>query len=371
VLFRSCPVEDTGHKLQVEVDAYVAPNQPAANEADVTIIRETAAGEEDHTWMFPIKASDLTLTSAAKGALKLTTKEISPFGALSLTMTPKSDPTTQKCDGTAAASTTPVKLVGSFFFNTRSSATGDWGKVGYKNSDKTFTFHGKNTVTRMFAGGAKCLNASMGDITMGDTTLPCVSSVIWDASTPTVDLNGIEMYGVNLVAGSRFAALHEPTGAMRLDAVFGMVPAPTLTLSPNAIVPSAFDALLVAVGHGSTSTGAATLFSQNAATPETAPCGSGRKTVRATAWPDAIYHNGAVPFAMKAQAFGDIHATNNATATLIAIAPTAATPSPTPTPTSTSAASPSIAHLATASNRAAAIAAAERYLHSKVSRRLG
>lgn len=368
-------VSSTGRKLEVEVDAYVAPKQPSANEADVTVTRETADGEEDHTWMFPIKAADLTATPTGKGALKVTTHELSPFGALSLTMTPKSAPTTQSCEGTPAATTTPVKLVGSFFFNTRSGATGNWGSLGSKSGSKSVTFHGKNIVTRVLGAGS-CLNGTGDD----DTALPCTSSLIWDSSTPTLDLNGVEMYGVDLVAASRIVKLHAPAGAMRADAVFGSIPAPAVTISPDPVIESAFDALLVATGHGATSTGSAILTSVSGATAQTAPCGAGSKTVDGTLWQNAIYHNGVNPFAMKTQVFGNIHVPNNSSAMLMKIDPTSTTPTPTPTPTPTETSpsesspsptsTPAVAHVASSSTRAAAIAAAKRYLHARVTQSL-
>jgi hypothetical protein len=103
-------VSSTGHKLLVEVHAYLDSASSANDEVDVTLTQNKGAGTEDHSWMFPIHATDLDADSLGQGTLELSSKEISPFGALRLTMTPIAKATTQKCDGAVAALVTPVKL---------------------------------------------------------------------------------------------------------------------------------------------------------------------------------------------------------------------------------------------------------------------
>lgn len=359
----------TGHKLQVEVDAFVQPSAPSDGVAIVTLSRAIGKGgndgEEDHTWMLPIKASDLSATSAGKGALHLSAKELSRFGAIRLTMAPTGAAKTQNCGGAAAASIQHVKVSGTFYFASRSTGADKWGSVGSDNAKRTFHFPGKSELIRYFAGGDKCLNNQDG----GLGALPCMTMTMWDANSGDADISGFELLGTEIVTGSRMVSLPAPAGAVREDDVVGPMAAPTLSVSTPAVPPvlGAVDATLtVAPGKSAISSGVATIISSAAEAPQTVPCGSGQSE-SATGWGGSTYVNApANPLTLTSQVFNGIHVANNSNATVMDFRPTSLTPTPTSTPT---ASQPSIdrAHVATAaaSNAVDPLSYVERLVASR------
>jgi hypothetical protein len=359
----------TGRHLELEVHAYVEPNAPSNDEADVTLTQENNNGEEDHSWMFPIHhTTDLDVDTRGQGTLRLTSKEISPFGSLSLTMTPAGKTSTQKCNGVAAGTVTPVKLTGSFFFNSHSTGAKKWGSVGTKSPKAALKFPGKAALTQIYSGGQSCLEGDGGD----DVALPCTSALIWDSSSSTADINGFEFLGINLVNGSRIVSLHGnvPGGSLRADDVTTTAAAPTWLTAPNATVATLLDGLLATVGKSATLTGTSTVYGVGGESKQNEPCGSAGNTETATYWPSATYTNGANPLTLNTSTFGGVHVPNNTDATLLAFAPASTStpiPTPTPTPTTTSSSSASVAHLAVAGtiSKHAALTFVEHYEHAR------
>lgn len=326
----------TKHTLQVQVHAFVQKNAPANDEADITLTQQNGvggvSGAEDHSWMFPIQASDLTTNAADGGTLTLSSPEISPFGSLRLTFMRSGKSSTQKCSGVAAATVTPVAISGKFFFKTLSGGTHAWGAVGSQKPNVSVLFTGKSILTQLLPGGGTCL-ANQSD----NNSLPCGSALMWDSSDATTDISGFEFPGLDMMSGSRVVSLaNGPRGSMREDDLIAPVPTPKLSglLDP---VTSLLDGVSLLTSGPSSAGGSATVSDAVAGSHTTLSCGTAGKTEKAAAWNGAAYTNGTTPLSLQPQIFGALHVPNNDTAMLLELGSAATTPVPTTSPTTTAA----------------------------------
>jgi hypothetical protein len=334
----------TGHRLVVEVHAFVQQGAPANDEADITLTQENGGGTngtEDHSWMFPIRSTDLDTTTAGQGTLSLSSAELGRFGSLHLTINPMGKAKTQTCSGSLAALVTPVSLSGKFLFKTLSGGAHSWGAVGSNKRNLDVLFTGKSTLTQILAGGGSCLaNEST------DAQLPCLNALMWDSSDATVDISGYEFPGIDMVTGSRVVSLHGdvPRGSMREDDVVTPVATPKLANVLDPITTLLDGISLIASAHRPAASGTASISSDTAAVRQTVPCGTAGKSESAAAWGGSAYTNGTTPLSLQPQIYGALHVPDNDNAMLLEFGTAATTPIPTSVPTTT--ASPSTAHLA-------------------------
>lgn len=221
---------------------------------------------QSHAWVFNLPTSSLTVKSSGKGTLKVPSTKISPFGKVSLTMTPKGSPTIQKCQGVATSKTQKVKLAGTFFFDTRSGKHG-WGTVGSKT--KTFTFSTSAAVDWTYSYDGNCSPAY---------TPPCVNYVSWDAfdNGGSGYLSG-EAKPTKSVSASRNVTFTKPAGANRYDYASASLKSATLTTGSGS-------ATLKLTGNGSASTGAATIHAGDQYTESPTACGTDGQTSTTTEW---------------------------------------------------------------------------------------
>ncbi|HVY10627.1 MAG TPA: hypothetical protein VHB18_10860 [Mycobacteriales bacterium] len=319
----------TGQHLKVQVHAFVNANQPQDNEADITLWKPLgvggSAGEEDHTWTFPIQYSELKTNAAGKGTLDVASAELSPFGVMSLTMTPTQTDSIKSCNGSPSISTTRVKLAGTFFFSSRSTGAHKWGSVGSHSAKKPVTFTGKNTLVQVFPGTKQCLNT--------DANPPCMSGVMWDSGNSKVDVSGVIAAGREVVDAARLVgfATGAGTAATREDDLIAPMSPPLWAMAADRLNPSAQDATLITRGSSPTSIGSASLTSTIPVSIQSVPCGTAGKSELGIAWPAVQYTNGATPLTFKPQVFGPIHAPNNTDAMVLALGGAIALPS-TPAP---------------------------------------
>jgi cell division septation protein DedD len=192
-----------------------------------------------------------------------------------------------------------------------------------------------------------------------------MSALIWDTSDATVDITGYEFPGLDVVGGTRVISLTGavPRGSMREDDVVAPVPTPALAnlLDP---VTSLLDGItLTASAERPATSGTASISNDLGGDRQTISCGAAGKTESAAGWANSAYTNGSTPLTLAPQIYGALHVPNNDTATLLEFGTAATTPIPTPSPTAT--ASPSIAHLAHASDTRSIVRALENKVRGR------
>lgn len=297
----------TGRHLRLELDADQSSGATSAADVVVTLSDGPIDESETHTWTFPDSPTALKVTSAGNGTLKVPATRISPYGDIAVKITSSGSPTARYCNGRLAEKDQRVKVTGTFLFNTRSSGSQSWGKVG--SARKPFTFATPNFLEWSYRpGGAQgCA---------GSKPVPCEAALFWDAPSGDVDVSGAVINGVALIVGTRIVHLATPARATREDALFATGPTPQLTTTPDPSNPGASNASLPVSGSGAAS-GSATLTSSTSSTPEQVPCGTSGGFDSVSQWTQAAYANGTPPLTVGAQVFGPISVTDNAAATIL------------------------------------------------------
>jgi hypothetical protein len=321
----------THRKLHVDLLA----NQTPGSTADDVVVSLSEAGiaGEEHDWTFPVAASALQVSSAGKGTLKVPSAKISPFGQISLTITPTGTPKTDSCDGTPSDKVQKVKLAGTFYFDTKSTGSQKWGAVGSRSTKKKakkFTFSSTNDVTWFYllppspdaAAPVTGPDPDCGGGGDDDLGLPCNADLIWDDASGNVDLTGVSVAGLSLIEASRNTQLSTPAGATREDDLTGTGPTPQFTTTPDPASEGASDASLV-VTAATGAVGTTTIASSTSTAPEQLPCegSAAGETANVSFWQDCNYTNGTTPLTVPAEIFGPISQTNNAEASIFDVIP--------------------------------------------------
>jgi hypothetical protein len=287
----------TSTKLDVDLyaDKSTPQGEPVTESFETDL--QTPTYTESHSWSLPIKAPAFTIATSDAGTLDLPAAATGPYGTVNLTITPIGPATRQSCDATDYSLTKPVRLSGTFFFNTNSGGPHKWGTVG--SATTKFTFTAGSTVETTYGLGAVACAPPY--------SYPCTSGVTWDAANSSYS---ISLYGAatsatsGYVDGTRLVKLTTPTGATRYDYAYVTSPAPKLTLL-------AAGAASVAVTSTAAASGSATLHSTKPATSYTSPCGSGMSE-HVKDWSPATFTNGTPPLSVPEQIFGVISLTKPA-----------------------------------------------------------
>ena len=281
----------TSTKLDVDIyaDKSTPQGEPVSESFGTDL--QTPTYTESHSWSFPITAPAFTIAKTDAGTLDLPSVATAPYGTVQLTITPTGPTVKQPCDASDYVTTRPVRVAGTFFFNTNSAGAHKWGTVG--SATTTFTFStGSDVVTTFGYGLGACAPPY---------SVPCTSGVSWDAanSSYSVDLyGGSTSKTTGFIDGTRLVKLTTPTGATRYDSSYVTSPAPKLT-------PGAAGAASVAVTSTAAASGSATLNSTKRGTTYTEPCGAG-STETVKSWTPATFTNGTPPLSVPEQIFGAI-----------------------------------------------------------------
>jgi hypothetical protein len=260
------------------------------SEADVTVTRK--GHPEVHDWSFDLKKDTLTYnTKTGKGTLDVGS-QLKPYAKIKLKIKAKGKKQTTKC-GTYKTVTQPVKVKGSFSFNTKSTGKNKWGKVGGKSKK---TFKGKSEVIYETGTFKSC---------GGNFTLPCDTGVTWNAfhqagtSVDEVSMSGnvdTKHAKNSTLFALRNTGLSKPKNAVRTDTED--LPDKHMTFSDKKNMAT------VKIGASGSIVGSATLASTDAGTSFPVQCGKNNsKTETDTNW-TAPYTNGKSPLKVKEEIEG-------------------------------------------------------------------
>lgn len=286
----------TGKKLRVQLTANQVVGVPSASTAMITV-RKGSARSETHAWNFEVATGALTLDDTGAGTVDVPGSAISPYGEVSLTVTPVGDPTTQQCQGQDVSQTQKVSLSGTFYFDTRSGGKHAWGAVGSKS--KPFTFSATNSVVSQFNP-----SANIGCVDFNN--LPCASGLTWSSNqNSNLDFDGFGAGKHGQLFASRTVNLSTPAGATRDDEAFA-------TTKPLKVVKKSGGASL-SVTAATNAVGSAKLTAKKShKDSNNCKLGSKKKVATSTSWQNAKYKNGKKKLAVHAEIFGAIKIANNA-----------------------------------------------------------
>jgi hypothetical protein len=282
-------LSNTHKKLQVRLFASESiESTGSATSAGVTVSRNGVP--ETHNWNFSLTNGTLTFNPATgKGSLK-TKKELLPYAMATLSLKATGKKQTTKC-GTQKTIDQPVKVSGTFWFDTRSGKHG-WGKVTSKHlSGKTFVIY---EIGKPGTCG-------------GGFVFPCGAGLDWDVfHSQTGTINQTSFSGsivkvgkktLRTIFASRNTQLSKPKNASRGDEtevadnnqVFKVSKAGLATLTVKGVGPLSGSATLSSSLPGETGS------------PES--CGKSGHTETSTDW-QVAYTNGKSPLEVHEQIEG-------------------------------------------------------------------
>ncbi len=282
-------LSNTHKKLQVRLFAAESSEfGSSASSAGVTVSRQGVP--ETHNWNFGLTNGTFTFDPATgKGSFK-TKKQLEPYGMATLSLKATGKKKTTKC-GTENTIDQPVKVTGTFWFDTRSGKHG-WGKVTSKHlSGNTLVIY----------------ETGKSDTCGPPFVLPCSAGLDWDvfhSQTGTINQTAISgsivkvgKKTVRTIFTSRNTQLSKPKNATRGDETDVTDNNQVLAVSGGGL------ATLTVKGSG-VLTGSATLSSSmpgEAGSPES--CGKTGHTETSTDW-QVSYTNGKSPLAVHEQIEG-------------------------------------------------------------------
>lgn len=293
----------TGKKLQVQLNVEQPAAAPAGTTATISVRKGSSESSELHVWTFPVTAGAMELDQSGAGVVDVPSTAISPYGAVSLTLAPIGEPTTQTCKKQNVSQTQVVSVKGTFFFDTRSKGSHPWGKVGSKN--KSFTFSATNKLVSQYSPGA-------GSACVDFNNLPCLFGVFWSANENGGALNfeGVTSGSHGQLIASRTVNLSTPAGATRNDEAFA-------TTKPLNLITTSGGGATLSVKASTNAAGSAKLTGKSSS-KDSNNCkdGTKKKVETTTFWQNAKYKNGTKPLAVHEQIFGSIKIANNSSSSL-------------------------------------------------------
>jgi hypothetical protein len=271
-------VSSTGHRLRVRLLAF---RGPTTSQIEVGV--ETRNRVEQHDWTFPVGGAAVSVSTKAKGRIRLGATRSAGYASLSLRSRPHGGFTHTTCQGRVATRTRHVSLSGTLLLRTRSSGLHAWGKVG--GAHRKIHFSTRSKVTWVKRAAASC----------PAPVLACRSTFEWTASggpTSEIDLLTSADKGAHAeIAGLRRVSLPQPSGASRTD----IVSLPQAT--PNQLVVNTDGS---ATMQATFRKGTATLTAPQPAITSLERCGAGRRKVAVESW-SADFVNGPRPILVPAQ----------------------------------------------------------------------
>jgi hypothetical protein len=209
----------TGAKLDVSFSATRVPGSPQLGLSRMTL--DTTEGTEGHLWSFPIGTTAFTTTSSGAGSFK-TGAAFGAYGSVSVTFTPTASRRIDVCDPYDYTVRQTERMKGKLYFDTRSTGSHAWGKVG--STRRSFAFKGQTYLFTTYVGD-ECLPI----MNVG----ACYNQVTWTASnkSQTINFSGSTGPGDGSISADRVVHLKTPKGASRLDLVLASAPNPVLSTS--------------------------------------------------------------------------------------------------------------------------------------------
>jgi hypothetical protein len=249
---------------------------------------------EGHAWSFRIPASAVKLPTKGTGSIKVSSKQLSGYGKLDLSVKPKGKKTKTSCGGQLVSAHQEMTITGHLVWNTKSQGAHKWGTVG--SVKRKFHFSKHSLVSWFYQSPTICPTPPAS----------CNGGMSWSVFTSTsygsLGLGGAKLGKKYALFGNRTVRLaHTRQKGTRLDTLYGRSKPTKLAVKSGG---GGTLKIAAAAGRGT--------ISSSSSSTSTSSCGTGSKKVHARYW-SGSWKNGAHPLTLKAQVFGAIHVPNEST----------------------------------------------------------
>lgn len=260
-----------------------------SSQRTVAVSLGTRDGVEKHEWTFRAPAGSISIDDQGRGSVTLKGARTGGLGAVAITFAPAGPKQTQRCGGQVRATQRDVSVSGSVSLD---SETPQWGGV-----TGVADFTGPAAVTWAYA------------VDCPTKATPCVTERGWSTYTERgpayATISGTRSGTGAVVDAARFTRLSTPAGAVRSDLLHaGSLTAPTFAF-PGA------GARVTAYGDQ----GSVLVRSAAASDLYTTACG-GNGVQERTSWAARV-SNGAQPFVLPTEVFGNFRIGDGASATIV------------------------------------------------------